>query len=387
MTSSLDSTKNGSRSSPYLWLFTLFLLLIAIIWWGLWFFHWRYYESTDDAYASGHLIVINAAIPGSVTAYYAENTELVIEGQPLIELDRTAYQIKYEKALANLAETVLQVRQLYDTVLSQQTVYQNKLESLKRLKYDYENRAHLVETKAISNEEFIHAKNSYIIAQLELKQAEYQLQLAIDARGHTPIKSHPRIEQAKADVRQAYYDLYHCTVYAPATGIVAQKTVDVGKSVTATTALMSIIPQKYLWVDANFKETQLGNMRIGQPASVYFDIYGSKRALRGVVSGISAGSGSVFSLIPPQNATGNWIKIVQRLPVRIDLDPQDLKGVPTQLGLSADVTVDITNQELPPLATIAPEKPVATTSVFQFSYDDVNDLIDYIIDINLHADI
>lgn len=372
-----------SKRSKVLWLFTFGLLAIALMWFCLWFFYFRFYEYTDDAYANGNMLNITPAIPGSVVAFFADNTDKVVEGQLLVLLDRTKYQVEYEKALANLAATVLQVRQLYDNVHSARAEVENRRVAFNKAQYNFDNRANLVDSLAVSNEEYIHAKDDLEISGLSLKQAEAQLAVAIDAAGNTPIEKHPNIEVQKGMVREAYYNLQHVAIYAPTTGYVAQRAVEVGQSVGPSTALMAIIPTDYVWVDANFKETQLTHMRVGQPAKVTFDIYGSEVVYKGKVLGIASGSGSVFSLIPPQNATGNWIKIVQRLPVRISLDPETVAKFPTRLGISAEVTVDITNRDLPMLVQETVKKPVAVTQVFNLNFDKVNQIIDDIVSANL----
>jgi membrane fusion protein (multidrug efflux system) len=363
------------KRTRYLWLFTIILVLIGIALFCYWFFYAEFHESTDDANANGSLITVNSAINGSVIAFYADDTDLVKEGQLLIELDPTYYQVGYDKALAALSAEVLEVKQIYNTVLVNQADVEVKRISLSKTQYDYNNRASLVNSKAISNEDFIHSRDDLTIAEFELKKAESQLLVSQDAAGNTPMSEHPRIKEKIEAVIEAFYYLKHTKIYAPTTGYVAQRSVNVGQTLSQTRSAMSIIPIDYVWVDANFKETQLKYMRIGQPASVWLDIYGSSVKYEGKVLGIASGSGSVFSLIPPQNATGNWIKIVQRLPVRISLDPETVKKYPLRLGLSANVDVDISNQDLPMLAQIAKTKPITTTDVFDISLNEVNKAI------------
>lgn len=360
------------------------LAALGLAWFLLWVFYLQYHESTDDAYANGNLVNINAAVAGTVIAFYADNTDLVKEGQLIVQLDPTYHQVAYEQALASLAATVLQVRQLYNDVFVNQANVNSKTASLSKTKFDYENRSALISAKAVSNEDYIHSRDDLTIAENELKKAEYQLQVSQAAVGNSPIESHPLIEEKKSEVRQAFYNLRHCEIYAPTTGFVAQRNVNVGQWVTLNTAMMAIIPKDYVWVDANFKETQLTYMRVGQPAAVWFDLYGSHVKYQGKVLGIASGSGSVFSLIPPQNATGNWIKIVQRLAVRISLDPDVVQKYPVRLGISAEVNVDITDQNLPMLPTIPSTEKVAATRVFDISMDEVNLLIDKIVSTNLN---
>lgn len=376
---------SNHKRNQKLWLFTGFLFILGIGFLLLWVFYLQYHESTDDAYSNGNMINVNAAVSGSVVAFYADDTDFVTEGQLLVELDTTDYQVAYEKELQTLASTVLQVRQIYDNVPVNIQNIENARIALATAAYDYNDRLHLVGTGAISKEDFVHAKDAFLQAEVTLKQTEYQLQVALDARGNTAIEEHPLILQQKANVVNAYYNLNHCKIFAPATGYVAQRSVEVGQWLTPYTNvnLMAIIPTDYVWVDANYKETQLTYMRVGQPATVTFDMYGSDVVYKGKVLGIASGSGSVFSLIPPQNATGNWIKIVQRLPVRISLDPEVVKKFPVRIGISAEVDVDITNQNLPRLQEMPKINTVGKTCVFDIDLEQVNKIMQKIISENL----
>lgn len=369
-----------------MWILSAVVFLLGLGWFLLWLFYLQFHEWTDDAYVNGNMINVTSVISGAPIAFYADDTDLVKEGQLLVVLDSTDYRIAYERQQASLAATVLQVRQLYDTVSTNISNVKNKQVQRDKARYDYDNRSKLVDSKAVSNEDYVHAHDALSTAELDLKMAEEQLQVAKDAAGNTPVEQHPLIEQHKAAVRNAFYNLKHCSVYAPATGYVAQRAVEVGQWVKPETAMMAIIPIDYMWVDANFKETQLTYMRIGQPATVTFDIYGSSVEFTGKVLGIASGTGSVFSLIPPQNATGNWIKIVQRLPVRIQVDPEKMKKYPLRLGISAEVNVNITHTDLPMLAQQPPQKPVSTTTVFNLDMSEVDSVIDGIIKANLNSE-
>lgn len=378
-TDKIGTANKPSAKSFTLWLFTLFCVVALIIWGCLWYFSFRFYESTDDAYANGHLVTINSLISGSIISYYVENTDFVEKGQLLVQLDPINYAIKYEETLANLAEAVLQVRQLYNKVELAKVTVENRKEELKKIEYDFNNREKLVASKAISNEDFIHAQNNLLVAGLALQEAILQQQIAADAAGNTPLELHPLIEKNKALIKQAYYNLAHTSVYAPISGIIAQCNVDVGKSVSTSTPLLAIVPVSPVWVDANFKETQLTSLRIGQPATVWFDLYGSAVEYEGKVAGIPAGTGSIFSLIPPQNATGNWIKIVQRLPVRIAVESANLKKYPFRLGISAHVEVDISNTNLPFVNSKTVKEAAESTDIYQISYEKVDEQIAQII--------
>lgn len=377
-----DDVPKKKRSTKLI-LFTVAVLLIGLAWFCYWFFYLRYHESTDDAFANGNLITINSAVPGSVVAFYADDTDYVEEGELLVLLDKTPYEIAYEKELAALGSIALQVRELYDSIPIKEANVENKRTLSNKALYDYENRSKLVGTEAISNEDFTHAKDAYATAKEEQRIAEFELVSALDAVGNTPPENHPRIEQQKAKVITAFYNLFHTKIYAPASGYVAERAVQVGEYANPGKALMAVIPTTYVWVDANFKETQLSKMRIGQKATVWFDLYGSSIKFNGEVLGIASGTGSVFSIIPPQNATGNWIKIVQRLPVRISLDKETLEKYPMRIGISANVDVSVADQDLPMLARAPKEKAVAATRVFDIDLKEVAARIKAIIDDNL----
>lgn len=382
---SISQAEPLNSRSRKLWTFTLFLLLVALAWLAYWFFYLQYHESTDDAYANGNLMNINSVITGPVIAYFADDTDLVKEGQLLVQIDPTNYEINYQKELATLATVTLQVRQLFNHVETSRALVAYKQKLSERDRSDYESRLKLRQTNPLAEaqEDFIHSSKNSAASYFDVQQAESQLAASLAAAGNTPPQNHPMIEQQKSAVRTAFYQLEHCKIYAPLTGYVAQRTVDVGHWITPLTNLMAIIPTDYVWVDANFKETELGHMRVGQPAKVWFDLYGSKVRYEGKVLGIASGTGSVFSIIPPQNATGNWIKIVQRLPVRVSLDPEMVKKYPIRVGISANVDVNISRQDLPFLSTVPTSGPVAKTTVFDLDLEKVNHLMDEIVRENL----
>lgn len=373
---------NNGRNKTILWV-TLAFLLAAACWVLLWVFYLRFHETTDDAYVNGYKINLTSVVSGIPAAFYADDTDLVEEGQLLVALDKTNYQLNYDNALANLAATTLQVKQLYETVKTNATNVESARIRAGKARYDFENRKHLVESQAVSNEEFTHTRDDLTLAELDLKHSEEQLQLSKAAVGPTTPEKHPLVEAQKENVRSAYYNLYHTDIYSPARGYVAQRAVELGQAVAPNTVLMAIIPEKRMWVDANFKETQLKQMRIGQPVKLTFDTYGSSFEVDGKVFGIGMGTGSVFSLIPPQNATGNWIKIVQRLPVRIILDPEQMKNKPLRLGLSAYVDVNVTETDLPYLAETADKSVIASTDIYTINYKPVEALMEKIISENL----
>lgn len=372
--------KPSKERNGTLFKISLVFIVIGVAWFLYWFFYLQYYEYTDDAYANGNMVRIQSAIPGSVVAYYADDTDFVSEGQLLVFLDDTPYQLSYEQELANLAAIVLDVSGLYDDIESAQALVDSRRIALNKARYDFENRAKLISSKAISHEDYTHSQDVKLTAEANLKEAIARLSAAADAAGPTVLLEHPLIEKQKSAVRKAYYHLQRCSIYAPSSGYIAQRSVEVGQSVSTQTNLMAVLPTDYVWVDANFKETQLTKMRVGQPATVWFDLYGSHVSFKGKVLGIASGTGSVFSIIPPQNATGNWIKIVQRLPVRIGLDPEQLKKYPSRLGISAEVNIDIKDQSLPYLTGKQPERAVAQTNVYEIDFEPIELLMNKLID-------
>lgn len=376
---------NKKRNRAILWL-TFAIILCILLWIIYWFVWLRFSETTDDAYVGGNMVDVTVKIAGTPIAFYADDTDLVQEGQLLVLMDTTDFTIEFEKQKASLALAAQEVRELWETVKESQATLEIRRIQHSRAQYDYNNRQGLVDINAVSKEDYTHSRDDLTVAEQSVKVAEHQLMSAIAALGSPPVKEHPKIRQAKENVKEAYVNLRRCKVLAPTTGYVAKRNVQVGDWITPTRPLMSIIPLDNVWVDANYKETQLENIRIGQPVELKADIYGSDFVYKGEVVGFQPGSGSAFSLIPPQNATGNWIKIVQRIPVRIKLHPEQLKKFPLLIGLSVYVDIDTTNRDGKRLATTPANRVVCKTEVFEFNYNELNFLMDQIVDNNLLFD-
>lgn len=364
-----EPIKSQAKRNRVLFGLIALLLLAGIGWFLLWLFYLQFYEFTDDAYVNGNRVNLRSVIAGTPIAFYADETDLVLEGQLLVSLDPTAHQVAFDKQMAQLAETVLRVREIYDNVPVNQAKVENQRVRVSKARYDYDNRHQLVGTSAISEEDYTHSQDDLKLAESTLKEMEAQLKAAESLKGPTTLENHPMIQAQKEAVRDAFYYLAHCSIYSPCKGYVGKRAVEIGQWVTPTTSLMAIIPLEGMWVDANYKETQLTNMRMGQPAEVTFDVFGSGVKFKGKVIGIGFGTGSVFSLIPPQNATGNWIKIVQRVPVRIGIEADDVQKYPLRLGLSASVYVDLNNQDLPWQSLNPVNKVVAATDVFALKFE------------------
>ena len=318
-----------------------------------------HYESTDNAYVQGNVIQITPQIGGTVMAIMADDTDFVKAGQPLVQLDPADAKVALEQAEAALAQAVRQVRALYannGTLSAQITLRDADVARAKsdsaRANEDLNRRQALTGNGAVSKEELDHAqtqlansKSALAAAQAGVVAAREQLASNQSLTDGTSIEQHPSVLMAAAKVRETWLTTQRAAMPAPVDGYVAKRTVQLGQRVAAGTPMMSIIPLKQVWVDANFKEVQLRNIRIGQPVKLVADIYGKKVQYTGTVAGLGAGTGAAFSLLPAQNATGNWIKVVQRVPVRIALDAKQIEANPLRVGLSMEAEVDIRNRD------------------------------------------
>ncbi|CAD6535538.1 Multidrug export protein EmrA [Paraburkholderia hiiakae] len=320
------------------------VIVIAAVAYGLYYFLVaRFTESTDDAYVNGNVVQITPQVTGTVIALKADDTQTVNVGDPLVLLDPADARVTLEQTEAQLAQTVRQVRGLFADDSQYEAQVAVRQSDLSRAQDDLHRRMQVAQTGAVSQEEISHARDAVRSAEAALEAAQQQLAANRALTANTTIANHPNVEAAAAKVRDAYLANARNTLPAPVTGYVAKRSVQVGQRVSPGNPLMSVVPLSSLWVDANFKEVQLKHMRIGQPVEMTADVYGSSVVYHGKVVGFSAGTGSAFSLLPAQNATGNWIKVVQRLPVRISLDPEDLLKHPLRIGLSMQVDVNIRN--------------------------------------------
>lgn len=374
--------KNEKRNRVvgyFLVFFTLTGLMVFVIWWFV--FYNR--ETTDDAYVGGNMVIVTSRQEGSVIAYYADDTDYVEQGQLLVELDPTDDLLAFEEKKAALEIAARQVREMYEDVKQREADVMLKEAVYHRSLTDYKNRMALVGSEAISKEDYIHSHADLNVAKASLDLSKHQLDAAKSKIGRTSLKDHPLIEQSKVNIREAYLALKRCSIFAPVSGYVAKRNVQAGQSIKTTTPLLAILPLEDIWVDANYKETQLKNIRIGQKVEINADMYGNSVVYHATVGGIQGGSGSVFSLLPPQNASGNWIKIVQRVPVRIYLDPEEVKKYPLFLGLSVYVKIFVGDTDGLVLAQKTPVKAVMKTDVFEISLDDLEPIINEIVESNL----
>ena len=334
---------------------------------GVWAYHefiGRFNESTDDAYVNGNVVEITPLVTGTVVSIGADDGDLVHEGQVLINFDPNDAEVGLQSAQAKLARTVRQVRGLYSNVDGMKAQVNAQQAEVQKAQDNYNRRKNLAAGGAISQEELSHARDDLTSAQNALANARQQLKTTSALVDDTVVSSHPDVMQAAAELRQAYLTNARSTLIAPVTGYVAKRTVQLGQRVQPGTALMAVIPLDQLWIDANFKETQLRDMRIGQPVDIESDIYGSSVKYSGTVDSLGAGTGSAFALLPAQNATGNWIKIVQRVPVRIHINAEELARHPLRVGLSTNVEVNLHDQSGPVLAQQPPQKASFSTNVY-----------------------
>ncbi|CAM2859450.1 multidrug efflux system [Legionella steigerwaltii] len=358
-----------------------FFLLIALLWFFYWLIWGRFKLSTENAYVNGNMVQLMPQIPGTVVKIKTDETQLVAEGHTIIKLDPTDYAVALQRARADLAQTVRQVRQYFENAaVAQQNVIINKA-NLVKAQLDLKRREGLVGNRAVSREEMQHYKTAVEAAQATYDLSSHQLDAALALVENSHLYTHPLVETAKANLKTAYLNFQRTTIVAPVTGFVAKRTVQPGQQVSMNSAMLAIIPLEDTWVEANYKESELNDIRIGQPVTLYADAYPGM-TYHGKVVGLNAGTGSAFALLPPQNATGNWIKIVQRLPVRISLDPDDLKKVPLQLGLSMRVTIDIHNLKGNRLAQMTEPKVKFQTTVYNKQLAEVKSIINEILHAN-----
>jgi membrane fusion protein (multidrug efflux system) len=345
MTDTIDTQTSQRR----FWFIILgaVILVAALIYGVYWLLYARYFESTDDAYVGGNVVAITSKENATVLALHADNTQTVRQGQLLIEMDPAIATVNLQAAQANLARVVRSVKAQFSKSDSGAAQLSQAKVALAQAEDDYTRRQKAFDTQSVSGEELAHARDAVAAARAAVNSAEGGLQQTNASIEGTDIAHNPEVLSAEAQLRSAAIVFGHMRIIAPLDGVIAQRTVQAGQQVAAGTPLMAVVPLSSVWIDANFKEVQLARMRVGQPVSVITDIYGGGVTYHGHIEGLGAGSGSAFALLPPQNATGNWIKIVQRVPVRVALDPKELADHPLRVGLSVTVDADVRDQSGP----------------------------------------
>lgn len=366
----------------YLWLLVLLVIAGVVAAFAYHMLYGRFYETTDDAYVTGNIVPVTPRVEGTVVSITAEDGDLVEAGQTLVRLDNSDTAVALQSAEAELAKTVRQVRGLFSNadyaraqVAASTVIYQ-------RAREDYVRRQNLASSGAIAAEELAHARDALSEAKQALDAAQHTLNTSLALVDNTLVASHPDVRAAAAQLQQRYLDHLRTEIAAPVTGFVARRAVQLGSHVSPGSALLSVVALDETWIDANFKESQMRQMRIGQPAEITVDLYGGKVKYKGTVESLGIGTGSAFALLPAQNATGNWIKIVQRLPVRIRLEKDNLASHPLRIGLSTRVTVDLHDTD----GALLPERPVQkarfSTAIYEQELHEARALIDRIISEN-----
>ena len=370
----------ASSSPRKKWLFRLTGLVVVLgAAYGI--YDWMvnsHFEETDNAYVQGNIVQIAPQTAGTVQSIMADDTDYVKEGQIMVRLDPADAKVAFEQAKANLAQAVRQVRTLYVNngsftaqIAQRQAEVSKAKNDLARAQNDLKRRQALTGNGAVSKEELSHAQSQVDAAQAAVTAAQAAVSTAREQLASNQsltegisVNEHPNVQAAAAKVREAYLAMQRVELVSPVSGVVGKRSVQVGQRVAPGTPLMAVIPMNQLWVEANFKENQLRNLRLGQPVKMTADLYGKKVEYTGTVEGLGVGTGSAFSLLPAQNATGNWIKVVQRVPVRIALDPKQLEAHPLRVGLSMLVDVDIQNQDGKLLAEVPRKEPLVQTNVY-----------------------
>ncbi len=346
-------------------------LVVAMAWGAWWAKNLRYVQSTDDAYVSGNVVQITPQVYGTVVAISADDTQFVKAGQTLVRLDEEDAKVALDEAEAQLAKTVREVRNLFATSAQLQAAMQVRQADLTTAREDLERRERLGSSGAVSAEELQHARDALKASQAALMSAQQQLAANRARVDGTTVADHPDVRSASAAVRSAYLAYVRTRLPAPVSGFIARRNVQLGQRVNPGAPLMAVVPLDQVWVDANFKESQLADIRVGQPVTLTTDVYGGKVQYHGRVAGFGAGTGSAFALLPAQNATGNWIKVVQRVPVRVALDAHELQQHPLQIGLSVKADVSTRDRSGSNLPQLAENSPGYSTDVFDA--DDVAD--------------
>ncbi len=365
---------------------TLGVVILCVL---LIFFYWliwaRFSVSTNSAYVNGNTVEVFPQINGSITTVSVQETFHVKQGDVLIELDPTDFVIAFENSKSVLANTIRDVVQKFDKVYQLQASVQMQQSQLDQAVLNYQHREVLVQIGGVTLEDYQNSETDLRVAQASLNQSVEDLRGSEAQIYNTTVPTHPLVQEAMDSVRSSWVDLQRTVIRAPVDGYVALKSAQVGETASPSTPLLSIVPLKDVWVNANFKEIQLKKIRIGQPVEIISSLYGSKVKYQGSVIGISPGTGSVFSVIPPQNATGNWIKIVQRVPVRVSLDPRQLEKHPLRLGLTLKATVDLHDEEGEVLTPLEPTLPIYQTFVFQDQIYGVEGIIKQVVQDNINS--
>lgn len=380
------TNQKKKRRNVWLIAISLVFLIAAILGFLYWIFIGRFYVYTEDSYVHGNRLLLAPQVASGVKGIYADETDLVTEGQLIVELDTSDFEIRVEELKKNLAQVVREISRIFQDANAKQAEVDLRRAQLRQAELDFNHREPLVKTGAVSVEEYQIYETAVRVAEASLRFAEKEYGAIQALITNTTITTHPRVQNAIWVLKEAFLNLIRCKIYAPSTGFIAKRSAQVGDQVNMGSTLLYIIPLDEIWINANYKETQLKNVRIGQTVTYTADIYGRSVRFQGHVEGFQPGSGDAFALLPPQNASGNWIKIIQRVPVRIRLDCEEIKKNPLLIGLSTRMTIDVHDRSGDRLATVPTKKQLFFTHIYDKQMEELagySPLIEEIIESNL----
>lgn len=357
-------------------------VLTLVVGVALWLLLTRYGETTEDAYVEGNVVPVTSQVSGTVTTIGADNTDHVEAGQALVSLNGADAQLAFDSAKAALGKAVRATRVQYRQVDQSQADLRARRNDVRKAEQDLARRLQIVESGAVSGEEVAHARDILANARDALDGTQQALAQRSAMVDNVSLRQHPDVLAAASNLRTAFVNLKRTNVAAPVTGTITKRSVQVGQRIAPGMAMMAIVPLDNLWVNANFKESQLQHLRIGQPVELTADVYGGGTVFHGRIIGLDAGTGSAFALLPAQNATGNWIKVTQRIPVRIALDTREIIRHPLRIGLSMHVRVDTHDRSGAVLSGTERKDARYATSVFKDELADADALIDSIVRAN-----
>ncbi|WP_302163213.1 HlyD family secretion protein [uncultured Fusobacterium sp.] len=370
-----NQIKNSNKKIALkkIFIFIICLVVIGIIFIFYWFLYGRTIEDTDDAYVNGSQNIITSQVSGTINKLMIEDTQYVNKGDLLATVDDIDYRLALENATASLGKAIRYYSSLNSQVAQLQKDVIAKENALKKAKTDYQIAKNSYEAGLASKHEFLTAKDNLNIAIASLEQSNSALDNAITQVSSTSIMTHPDVQQAITAYKKAYVDLERTKIYAPVSGIVAKKAIFLGQEVAPSQELLTIINLENTWADVNLKETQMKNVKVGNKVTLVSDV--NKKKYSGYVQGISAGTGSSLSLLPAQNATGNWIKIVQRVPVRVHIDSDSIKEngiIPIGSSMKATVYLEKNSDKIVPFQ----EKTSSLYSIDEATIDEqINNII------------
>lgn len=377
------NNQSNRRNRP-LGILTVALLLTGMAGLGYWWLHARNWVTTDDAFVTGNVITLSSQTTGTVVEVLAENTQLVEAGDVLVRLDGARAEIALEEAKAGLGETVRRIAALFGDVEKYRQQIQSKQAALARVRHDLKRYRGAIAEEAIPEQQWQNAEDQARELEAAIRQARAELKSAEAQVAGTTVERHPAVLKAAAVLKRSYLEFVRQRIVAPVRGYVAKRRVQVGDELHPGSPLLAIVPLDYLWVEANLRETEMERVRPGQEAEVTVSMLGDTHTYRGVVEGIHPGTGSVFALLPPENASGNFIHIVERVPVRIKLSPDEIKAYPLRPGLSTLTRINVARNGQQVLQSYATTShPAYRTSVYDRELIDADARIGQIIGANL----